>query len=114
MAGAGPVAGAGIWGGTAAGAVRSIAAGIDLVCISRSLPEVRAALRGLRKAVESGELPMMRIDQAVGRILACKARYAGPPPAWSILRHHLSICSALPSLKHPAHTLILCKSISII
>ena len=69
--------------GTAAGAVRSIAAGIDLVCISRSLPEVRAALRGLRKAVESGELPMMRIDQAVGRILACKARYAGPPPAWT-------------------------------
>ena len=69
--------------GTAAGAVRSIAAGIDLVCISRSASEVRATLRGLRKAVEDGTLPMGRIDEAAARVLACKARYAGPPPAWT-------------------------------
>ena len=33
--------------------------------------------------MEDGSLPMERIDSAVERVLACKARYAGPPIPWS-------------------------------
>lgn len=80
--------------GTAAGAVRSIMAGIDLVCISRSEDQVRAALRGLREAAESGALPMAQIDRSVERVLACKARYAGPPPAWTAEKRERCIALA--------------------
>lgn len=69
--------------GVAQGALRSVKAGMDQVGISRSLHEVRAALKLLREAVEDGSLPMERIDGAVERILACKARYAGPAGPWS-------------------------------
>ena len=69
--------------GVAQGVLRSVKAGMDQVGISRSPHEVRAALKALREAVEDGSLPMERIDSAVERILACKARYAGPPIPWS-------------------------------
>lgn len=69
--------------GVAQGALRSVKAGMDQVGISRSVPEVRAALKLLREAVEDGSLPMERIDGAVERILACKARYAGSAAPWS-------------------------------
>ena len=69
--------------GVAQGVLRSVKAGMDQVGISRSPYEVRAALKALREAVEDGSLPMERIDSAVERILACKARYAGPPIPWS-------------------------------
>lgn len=69
--------------GTAVGSVRSILAGMDLVCISRSADQVRATLQGLRDAVESGELPIEQVDRSVERVLACKARYAGAHFAWS-------------------------------
>jgi beta-N-acetylhexosaminidase len=51
-------------------AVRAVKAGADVLLIP---PSTDAALAALKRAVESGELPMARIDDAVRRILRAKA-----------------------------------------
>ncbi len=66
--------------GVARGTVEAVKAGMDLIFISRTPGEVKAALAALHAAVESGELPMARVDEAVGRILACKETYFRPFP----------------------------------
>jgi len=52
-------------------AVRAILAGCDVLLLP---PEPDAALAGLRKAAETGWLPISRVDDAVTRILRAKAR----------------------------------------
>jgi beta-N-acetylhexosaminidase len=52
-------------------AALAVKAGADIVLDS---PDPEAALRGIREAVERGELRMERIDRSVRRILAAKAR----------------------------------------
>jgi beta-N-acetylhexosaminidase len=59
-------------------AVRAVAAGNDLLCLGRDVPEdgylaVRAALRD---AVRSGELPGARMEEAAARVGALRARLA--------------------------------------
>ncbi|HEV2288707.1 MAG TPA: glycoside hydrolase family 3 N-terminal domain-containing protein [Candidatus Acidoferrales bacterium] len=58
-------------GSSAEIAARAIAAGIDMLLIP---PNPDAAIEGLRRAVESGELPLGRVDEAVRRILRGKLR----------------------------------------
>jgi beta-N-acetylhexosaminidase len=60
-------------------AVRAVAAGNDLLCLGRDVPEegylaVRAALV---EAVRSGDLPAARLKEAAGRVAALRARLAG-------------------------------------
>ncbi len=60
-------------------AVLAVAAGNDLLCLGRDVPEegylaVRAALRD---AVGSGELPGARLEEAAARVTALRARLAG-------------------------------------
>jgi beta-N-acetylhexosaminidase len=52
-------------------AVRAIEAGEDIILMPSN---VDAAIDGVRHAVESGRIPMSRIDASVERILAAKAR----------------------------------------
>jgi beta-N-acetylhexosaminidase len=59
-------------------AVLAVAAGNDLLCLGRDVPEegylaVRAALRD---AVRSGELPAARLEDAAARVAALRARLA--------------------------------------
>ena len=51
-------------------AVRAVEAGADVLLIP---PSSDAALAALKQAVESGKLPMSRVDEAVQRILRAKA-----------------------------------------
>ncbi|HEV2298678.1 MAG TPA: glycoside hydrolase family 3 N-terminal domain-containing protein [Candidatus Acidoferrales bacterium] len=51
-------------------AVRAVEAGADVLLIP---PSTDAALAALKQAVESGALPMTRVDEAVRRILRAKA-----------------------------------------
>ncbi|MEO8430709.1 MAG: glycoside hydrolase family 3 N-terminal domain-containing protein [Acidobacteriota bacterium] len=53
-------------------AVRAILAGADQVLKS---PDVGAAVAGVRRAVESGRIPLAAVDAAVARVLAAKARF---------------------------------------
>jgi beta-N-acetylhexosaminidase len=52
-------------------AVRSIAAGADVLLLS---PTPDAAITGLEEAVESGRLPITRVDDSVRRVLRAKSR----------------------------------------
>jgi beta-N-acetylhexosaminidase len=56
-------------------AVRAILAGADQIPKS---PDLDAAIAGVRRAVETGRIPMERLDASVERILAAK-RWAGAP-----------------------------------
>ncbi len=58
--------------GVGRGAVLAVAAGADMVLVSHREDRQVEALEALYTAVESGELPMARIDEAVGRILRAK------------------------------------------
>ncbi|MDL2293905.1 glycoside hydrolase family 3 protein [Ruminococcaceae bacterium OttesenSCG-928-D13] len=60
------------------GTVEAVKAGMDLVFISHTPTEVEGAVHALEQAVDSGELPMARIDDAVGRIMEYKRRYIHP------------------------------------
>jgi beta-N-acetylhexosaminidase len=69
-------------------AVRAFLAGADVLCFGADKghrPEEQlAALRRMIQAVESGEIPMSRLDAAVNRIVAAKLEYGiagtGEPP----------------------------------
>jgi len=56
-------------------AVRAIEAGEDQILMS---PDVDRAIAAVTAAVESGRLPIARIDASVRRILAAKARVGAP------------------------------------
>ncbi|MBE3574877.1 MAG: beta-N-acetylhexosaminidase [Firmicutes bacterium] len=60
--------------GTAQGAVEAIRAGADQVLISHTLALQEEALHALLAAVDSGALPLQRLDDAVRHVLALKAR----------------------------------------
>ncbi len=66
--------------GTVAGAVAALAAGADLLLVSRSLPLARAAAAAIAAAVEAGTLPRARLLEAAGRVRALRERYATPQP----------------------------------
>lgn len=62
--------------GTAQGALQTLQAGADMVLICHTLTTQRQTRQVLLDAVRSGELPLSRLEQAVGRVLAAK-RYTG-------------------------------------
>lgn len=68
--------------GIGPGAVMAIKAGCDMLCFSHTYEAVAEAANALYKAVEDGELPMERIDQAYERITRLKKQYnLVTPPA---------------------------------
>lgn len=67
--------------GIAHATVEAVKAGMDLVFISHTPAEVIAATKALTQAVQSGEIPMQRIDDAVERILHYKSMYITAQPA---------------------------------
>jgi beta-N-acetylhexosaminidase len=66
--------------GTVAGAVAAVAAGADLVLVSRSLALARDAAEAIAAAVETGTIPAARLSEAAGRVRALRERYAVPQP----------------------------------
>lgn len=70
-------------------AVAAVRAGCDAVLVCAGDIEVQAAvLEALVKAVETGEIPLARLDDAVARVTRQKARFLGGPrpPARERLR----------------------------
>lgn len=69
--------------GVAEGCIAAIKAGADLICLGSGgggyQESEKACLEALYQAALSGELPMERIDDAVSRILALKAKYDAMP-----------------------------------
>lgn len=63
-------------GGTVAdAAVEAVSAGADLLIVGATPEEQAAAYRAVVSAVESGEIPRERIDEAVERVMRLKERY---------------------------------------
>lgn len=60
--------------GTARGALLALQAGADMALICHTLETQRETFRLLLEAARSGELPLDRLNEAVGRILAGKER----------------------------------------
>lgn len=60
---------------TGEAAVRALDAGADMVLLCHNQAEQGAALDAVRDAVRKGTLSEERLDEAVGRVLALKARY---------------------------------------
>ncbi len=58
-------------------AIRAILAGADQVLKS---PDIDAAIAGIRRAVDSGRIPIDRLDRSVERILEVKRRFPAPRP----------------------------------
>lgn len=68
--------------GTARGAVEALKAGADMVLIAHTLEVQRSAVQAIREAVEGGELPEERLNEAVSRVLSAKRRFLSAlPPA---------------------------------
>ncbi len=67
--------------GTARGAVEALKAGADMVLIAHTLSVQRQAVRAIREALESGELPEERLNEAVTRVLRTKQRFLSTLPA---------------------------------
>ena len=56
--------------------VRAILAGCDIILqASRSVEDIVTRMEAVKSAVESGQIPMARIDESVRRILRAKAKY---------------------------------------
>jgi beta-N-acetylhexosaminidase len=66
--------------GPGPGAVQALRAGADMVLVSHTYEKQLAALEAVASAVESGELAMDRIDEAVGRVMALKEKLALDEP----------------------------------
>jgi len=96
-------------------AVRAVAAGNDLLCLGRDVPEdgylaVRAALV---HAVGAGDLPGSRLEEAAAHVGVLRARLAGRGssggPRWAggsglglqAARRALSVTGAVPELRDP-------------
>lgn len=62
--------------GTVEGAVAAVKAGADIVLISHTVSAAAEAAEKIEAAVESGEIPVARIDESAERILRYKEKYA--------------------------------------
>jgi beta-N-acetylhexosaminidase len=95
-------------------AVQAVRAGADIVVCARLTvpgacpPEALARIRdGLLAAVREGRLPLARVDAAVGRILALKARYrVGEAPNGDLAQvgsaaHRGVVAAILDAARHP-------------
>jgi beta-N-acetylhexosaminidase len=66
--------------GSAAGAVRAIAAGADCVLVSHSMEIAQQSIDAIVQAVENGTLPLARLQEANGRVGALREKLAQPLP----------------------------------
>ncbi|MFG6190874.1 glycoside hydrolase family 3 protein [Nonomuraea sp. JJY05] len=69
--------------GLAGGAVLTLAAGADLLCLG-PLPtydDVQAIIAEVVSAVREGRLPLSRLEEAAARVAALRAWFAAPAPA---------------------------------
>jgi beta-N-acetylhexosaminidase len=66
--------------GSGEAAVRSVLAGIDVVLNSHTVEAQSAAYEAVLAAVQSGRIPLERINESNRRIAAMKARFAGEDP----------------------------------
>ena len=66
--------------GTAAGALRALAAGADLLLISHQLDRAYEAVDLIVGAVEEGTLPLARLEQAAARVAALRMHLASKLP----------------------------------
>jgi beta-N-acetylhexosaminidase len=94
-------------------AVRAVAAGNDLVCLGRDVPEdgYLAVRAGLVEAVGAGDLPGSRLEEAAARVAALRDRLAAQrgapaaaPPAGiglAAARRALRLTGTLPELLDP-------------
>jgi len=62
--------------GTAKGALEALKAGADMVFISHSADIVEEAVLLIEKAVETSELPLERVEDALSKVLKYKKKYA--------------------------------------
>jgi beta-N-acetylhexosaminidase len=62
--------------GTSAGAVRALAAGADLLLMSHRLDRAWAAADAIVGAIESGDVPLARLQSAAARVRRLRERYA--------------------------------------
>jgi len=69
--------------GTARGAVEAVRAGADAVLVSHSPERQRRAIDAVVEAVERGEIPERRIDEAFERVVRLKASHELQPPGES-------------------------------
>ncbi len=60
--------------GTVEGVVRAIAAGADMVLISHTAELQREAIRAVRAAIGDGRIPARRVEEALRRVRAARAR----------------------------------------
>ena len=67
--------------GVGEGAVQAVEAGCDILCFSHTYEAVSAAAQALYAAVDSGRIPLARIDEACGRIRRVKEKYGLTEPA---------------------------------
>ena len=66
--------------GTVAAAVEALAAGADLLTMSRSLDLAREVIAAIVAAEADGRLPHARVEEARARVRALRERYAVPVP----------------------------------
>lgn len=66
--------------GTAEAAVLALVAGVDLLAISHRLDRAEAAVAAIVAAVETGRLPLARLEEAHARVLRLRERFAFPAP----------------------------------
>jgi beta-N-acetylhexosaminidase len=62
--------------GTVPAAVEAIKAGADIVLISHTRETQRAVVQAIRAAIESGEIPAERVEQALARVTKARQRVA--------------------------------------
>ncbi|MHB8877114.1 MAG: beta-N-acetylhexosaminidase [Myxococcaceae bacterium] len=91
-------------------AVLGAAAGVDLFLVCHRADRQRAVIEALVRAVESGRLPLSRVEEANARLDALSARFAHPPedrlatlgtPEHQALRAGLSAAAAGPDPTEP-------------
>lgn len=77
--------------GPAQGAVKAIKAGADMVLVSHTIEKQRAALDAVAAAVESGELSLARIEEAVARVMRLKEKLQLDEPIqpWEQVKHEI-------------------------
>jgi beta-N-acetylhexosaminidase len=72
--------------GTPRAAVLAAKAGADMLLVCHSWEEQEGTYNALRAAVDNGELPLDRVDQAVSRVLAAKRlAFAQPQPPLTVI-----------------------------
>lgn len=81
--------------GTAAGSVKAMTAGADIVICSHSNALAAQAAQAMEDKVRSGSVSMLEMDASIARILRAKKRYALPPQGEAGLPEAMAAAEAL-------------------